>query len=468
MFALFFTQQPTILSTPVMNNKKTRRLSAVMFTDIVGYTALMQGDEELAMKVRRLHRTVFEEQHQVYQGEIIQYYGDGALSVFKSAIEAVQCAIEIQKHLDENVPLRIGLHMGDIVFNDTEVYGDGVNFASRIESMSVAGAILLSGKINDELKNHKTISTTSLGHFQLKNIIESVQVFAITNKGLIVPKGSELKGKQKVANKTIAVLPFVNMSTSQENEYFSDGITEEIMNALAKIKSLKVTSRTSSFYFKNKNIPIKKIGAELDVSTILEGSVRLAGNTVRITAQLIQVEEDFHFWSETWDRELENIFEIQDEISLLIADKLREHFGHFEIQEHLVSKQTENIDAYEYSLKGKYHFRKWNPEDMRIAITFYEKAIALDPTHTESYLGLADCYGFMATTDFSPMEDSWGKASELAHQALQLNNKLPAVHYQLANLSFFIQGNYKEAYRLTLKAIELNQNYVEAQQFLSF
>ena len=141
-------------------------------------------------------------------------------------------------------------------------------------------------------------------------------------------------------NKTIAVLPFANMSSSDENEYFSDGITEEIINALAKIQELKVTSRTSSFFFKGKNIPISQIGKELNVSTIIEGSVRLSGDTIRITAQLIQAKEDFHFWSETWDRKLENIFEIQDEISLLIADKLREHFGHFEIKEHLVSHIT--------------------------------------------------------------------------------------------------------------------------------
>ena len=333
-----------------MKAKKVRQLAAVMFTDIVGYTALMQGDEEVATNVRTRHREVFQQQHNLHQGEIIQYYGDGTLSVFKSAIEAAKCAVEIQMLLQEGdpVPLRIGLHLGDIVFDNTEVYGDGVNLASRIESLGTAGSVLLSEKINDELKNHTTISTTSLGHFELKNIARPVEVFAISNEGIKVPQPLELMGKQKSVSKTIAVLPFVNLSASKDNEYFSDGITEEIINALAKIKSLKVTSRTSSFFFKNKKIPIKQIGEKLGVSTILEGSIRLSGNTIRITAQLIQAEEDFHFWSENWDRKLENIFEIQDEISLIIADKLREQFGHFEIQEHLVEKQTDNIDAYEY------------------------------------------------------------------------------------------------------------------------
>ncbi len=453
-----------------MKEKKVRQLAAVMFTDIVGYTALMQEDEEVASKVRARHREVFQQQHNLHHGKIIQYYGDGTLSVFKSALEATKCAIEIQKCLQEGdpVPLRIGLHIGDIVFNNTDVYGDGVNFASRIESMGVAGAILLSEKINDELKNHSIISTRSLGHFELKNIAKPVEVFAVTNKGIIIPQSSELKGKQKMVHKTVAVLPFVNNSTSKENEYFSDGITEEIINALAKIKSLKVTSRTSSFFFKNKKIPIKQISKKLNVSAILEGSVRLSGDIIRITAQLIQAKEDFHFWSETWDRKLENIFEIQDEISLLIADKLREHFGHFEIQEHLVGKQTNNIVAYEFSLKAKFHFNKWNPEDVRIAISLYEKALELDPNYTESYLGLADSYSFMAMTGFMSFEEAWGKTVQFTNKALELNDKLSGVHYQLSNQAFFISCDYRESLIQMRKAIEINPNNAEAQQFMSF
>ncbi|HTF31030.1 MAG TPA: adenylate/guanylate cyclase domain-containing protein, partial [Flavitalea sp.] len=394
----------------------------------------------------------------------------GTLSVFKSAVSAALCAIDIQGLLQEGdpVPLRIGLHMGDIVFDNTEVYGDGVNFASRIESLATASSILLSGKLNDELKNHSGISTTSLGYYDLKNVAEPVEVFAITNKGISVPQPFELKGKQKAMHKTIAVLPFINMSTSAEDEYFSDGMTEEIINALSKIQNLKVTSRTSSFFFKNKNVPLKEIAKELNVSAILEGSVRRSNDTIRITAQLIQAEEDFHFWSETWDRKVQNIFEIQDEISLHIAEKLREQFGHFEIQDHLVNKQTDNIDAYGYSLKAKFHNHKWNPEDMKIAISLYEKALELDSNHTESYLGLADCYGFLATMGFMPYEEAWGKTAQLTNKALSLNDQLPGVYYQLSNIAFFTACDYKEAFKQMSKAIELKPNYVEAQQFMSF
>jgi len=453
-----------------MKEREKRQLAAIMFTDIVGYTALMEENEATAALVRNRHRKVFQEQHEIFHGEIVQYFGDGSLSVFKSAIEAVQCAIDIQKKIKEGdpVPLRIGLHMGDIVFDKTEVYGDGVNIASRIESMAVAGAILLSGKINDELKNHKEITTCLIELFELKNVAKPVEVFAVTNKGITVPALSDLKGKQKHFSKTIAVLPFINMSTSEDNEYFSDGITEEIINALAKVSSLKVTSRTSSFFFKNKTISIKEIANELGVSVILEGSVRQAGNTLRITAQLIQAEEDFHFWSDTWDRKMESVFEIQDEISLIIADKLREQFGHFEIQDHLVEKQTESIDAYEYCLKAKFHENKWNSEDTKSAIALYEKALALDSKYAEAHLGLAQCYSFLGTTTFIPFEEGWAKTIDHTNQALALDGQSSGVHYQLSNQAFFIEADYNKALIEAKKAIALGPNNAEAQQNISF
>ncbi|QGY43987.1 tetratricopeptide repeat protein [Maribellus comscasis] len=273
--------------------------------------------------------------------------------------------------------------------------------------------------------------------------------------------------KFKPPEKTIAVLPFANMSGNDEMEYFSDGITEEIINALASIKHLKVTSRTSSFYFKSKHIPITQIAKELNVSTILEGSVRLAAKTIRITAQLIHAEEDFHFWSETWDRKLENIFEIQDEISLLIADKLREQYGHFEIQDHLVEKKTESLDAYEYFLKGRYHFNKWNPVDARKAIEFYEKAIVLDPNHTDSLVGLADTYSFFAVTELMPRDEAWAMSRDYMDKAYALNPENAGVHYLLANFSFFYDADFQEAFNHGLRAVELKSNYPEAQQFVS-
>ncbi|MBK8555809.1 MAG: tetratricopeptide repeat protein [Lewinellaceae bacterium] len=258
------------------------------------------------------------------------------------------------------------------------------------------------------------------------------------------------------------------MSSNVEHEYFSDGITEEIINALAKIDGLKVTSRTSSFFFKGKTIPITAIGKQLNVSTILEGSVRVSGKAIRITAQLIQAEKDFHFWSETWDRKMENIFEIQDEISLIIADKLREQFGHFEIQDHLVEKQTDDLNAYDYALKAKFLRNKWNPEDAKAALALYEKALELDPNYTESHLGLAECYSFLGTTGFMPFEAAWGKTIQYTNQALALKDQSSRVHYQLSNIAFFIECNYDKSLKEMKKAVEVNPNNAEAQQFISF
>jgi TolB-like protein/class 3 adenylate cyclase/AraC-like DNA-binding protein/Tfp pilus assembly protein PilF len=453
-----------------MDTRTDRQLAAIMFTDIVGYTSLMQRNEKKAAAQRARHREVFQEQHARFDGRILQYYGDGTLSVFNSAVKASECAIQIQRLLqaDDPLPLRIGLHIGDIVFDQTEVYGDGVNVASRIESLGVAGSVLISASLNEELKNQESISTVSLGSFEFKNVTAPTEVFAISNPGLVLPQSSDLNGKLGKSRKSVAVMPFVNMSADADNEYFSDGMTEEIINALSKIESLKVTSRTSSFYFKNKALPIKKIAAELNVSAILEGSVRVSGKAMRITAQLIEAAGDYHFWSETWDRQLDDIFETQDEISLLIADKLREQFGHFDIQEHLVEKQTLSITAYELLLKGRYHRNRWNPEDINKAIGYFEQAIDIDPEYAESYVDLADCYSFLGTTGFMPYDEAWQKSHGYLLVAQKLDKNLAGVFYQLSNEAFFIEGNHQKSLTEMRKAIVAEPNNATAQEFLSF
>ncbi len=274
--------------------------------------------------------------------------------------------------------------------------------------------------------------------------------------------------KSKLKEKTIAVLPFLNISSTADYEYFSDGITEEIINALAQIDQLKVISRTSSFYFKNKEITLKQIAEQLKVEVILQGSVRIASNKVRITAQLIQAADDYHFWSESWDRSLENILEVQDEISLLIAEKLREQLGHLEINEHLIANKTTNLDAYAYVLKAKYHFNKWNPEDVNTSIELFNKAIEMDAGFTEAYVGLADAYSFMATTQFMSPENAWKKAVENTHKAYALNPQNAGVHYLLANLSFFTDCNYEDAFLHIAKSVQLKPSYPEAQQYIAF
>ncbi|MDH3245005.1 MAG: hypothetical protein OEM26_10350 [Saprospiraceae bacterium] len=427
-----------------------RKLAAIMFTDIAGYTAIMQKDEEVAINLRTRHREVFENNHRRFTGEIIQYYGDGTLSVFDSAIAAVKCAIEIQKALTSGeplVPLRIGIHLGDIVYTGTEVIGDSVNVSARIQSIGTPGSILISSKLNDEIKNHKSIETVSLGKFDLKNVQHPLEVFAVSNKGIIVPDRSELNSKTKDQLKSIAVLPLVNMSASQENEYFSDGMTEEIINALTKIQGLNVTSRTSSFYFKNRNVPVKQIGKELNVSTILEGSVRLSGNKMRITTQLINVDEDVHFWSETFDRSLEDIFAVQDEISLIIADKLRAHLGHFEIKDHLVESPDISVDVYKKYLKSRYHILKMSKSEIEKGISILQEVINAQPNYPMAYLGLHMAYTMLGTLGFIPSAEAYSKGKSYLKQAIELDDTIPECQLQLSWIAFLEDWDFEAAYK---------------------
>jgi TolB-like protein len=355
----------------------TRQLAAIMFTDMVGYTALMQTNEELATKKRERHKLVLDDTINKFRGKILQYYGDGTLSIFNSAADGVNCAIEIQMKLSEEpkVDLRIGIHTGDIILDDEGIYGDGVNIASRIESLSVSGGVFISEKVYDDIKNQEDISTREIGSFELKNVKQPVRVFAIANPGFPVPSRNEVRGKLNQPTNRLAVLPFENFSADPENEYFSDGITEELINAFTKVEGLLVTSRTSSFAFKKKHEDAREIGSKLNVDKILEGSVRKAGSRVRITAQLINSADGYHLWSETFDRDLTDIFEVQDEIARIIVNKLRESIAEKPKDESFVKQATENIDAYSLYLKGVYFRNKLTPPDVRKAIEYFEEAM---------------------------------------------------------------------------------------------
>ena len=436
---------------------KHRRLAAIMFTDIIGYTAMMQADEAAANAIRVRHRAIFEKNHDQYHGEILQYFGDGTLSVFQSAVEAVECAIAIQQALQsgEAVPLRIGLHLGDIVFDGTEIYGDGVNLASRIESMGVAGSVLLSGKLNDELKNHPHISTQSLGRFSLKNIERPVEVFAVANAGINVPARSEMKGKQTGPDKSIAVQPLVNMSADPDMEYLSDGMTEEIINALSTIKNLKVTSRTSSFFFKNKNIPLPQIGRELNVANILEGSIRLAGNKMRISVKLVNVADDLPFWSQKFDRSIDDLFAVQDEISLLIADRLREHVGHLEIANQLVEPPNVSVENYQRYLKSRYHILKMSQSEIEKGMAILQNIIAEQPDFALAYIGMHLGYTLLGALGMMPAMEAFAAAHPHLEKAIELDENLPEVQLHLSYVAFFQHWDFPKAYKHMQRSFEI-------------
>lgn len=440
-----------------------RFLAAIMFTDIVGYTALMQQDETLAKKIRDRHRKVLEEKILKFRGNIIQYYGDGTLSMFGSAVEAVKCAVEIQTEFNQEpvIPLRIGIHIGDIVYEDEGAYGDGVNIASRIQSLASAGTILISDKVNDELVNHPEIKTKSFGKFALKNVKRPLEIIAVYNNNIKIPDEAELSEKAGKIYQSVAVLPFVNMSTDPENEYFSDGITEEILNALTKVEGLQVTSRTSSFAFKGKNEDIRSIGKQLNVHTVLEGSVRKAGNKVRITSQLINTSDGFHIWSETYDRNLEDIFEVQDEISNKIAETLKKKLTGKTSKEQLCKTPACNIEAYNYYLKGLYHWYKWTPPSVKVAMENYKKAIQIEPDFAMAYSRLSGCYVFLGATGHMTSEIAYPVAKEYAEKALKLDNSIPECYAALGFVKLFFDWNFSEAEMHFKKSISLNSGQAE-------
>lgn len=444
-----------------------RQLSAIMFTDLAGYTAMMQEDETHAKGLRDRHRVILEKEIADQGGQILQYYGDGALSVFSSTISAASSAISIQKaSISGKIPLRIGIHSGDVVIEDDGVYGDGVNIASRIESFAISGSIMISDKVFDDLKNHPSFSSSLMGEFELKNVKRPVEVYALTNDGLVIPQRTELKGKVKERIKSIAVLPFINRSADSENEYFSDGITEELITALAKLEGLRVISRTSSFSFKGKNMDIREIGKQLEVQSILEGSVRKSGNKVRISAQLNSTFDGYELWSETYDRELKDIFDLQDEISFKISQQLRERFAVDSKEKK--SEKSINIDAYNHYLKGKYYFNKWTPFNAEKAVESFKKAIEIEPNFDDAYASMADAYALMSFTGFIKPIEGYLLTDKAVKKALELNDQNESAQVSLGLVDFFLNWDFEGGKKQIEKGLAINPKSPDAHTAMAF
>ncbi len=435
-----------------------RQLAAVMFTDMTGYTAMMQENEQQAKLLRDRQRFILEKLIPQYKGRIIQYFGDGTLNTFGSAIDAVRCAIDIQNELrkEPKVSLRIGLHSGDIAYDNEGVYGDCVNLASRIEALSVPGSVLISDKVYDEVRNQSGITTSFMGKFNLKNVKRPVEVYAISNNGLTIPTPTQI-GTKAGSEKSIAVLPFVNMSSDLDNEYFSDGISEEILNALTRVDGLQVIARASSFSFKGKNEDVRQIGTKLGVAKVLSGSVRRAGKRMRITAQLINAADGYHIWSEVYDSDIEDIFQVQDEISSKILNRLKENFS-VETKEPIVPHPTDNVEAYNLYLKGRYHSNKSNPEDLRKAIKTFEEAIQLDPEFAQPYCALSYCYSVLGSSGLMPPSEAYPKAKDFTLKAIELDPNHAESHLSLATIKFFHNWDFDGAETSLNKAVSLSLN----------
>lgn len=374
----------------------SHQLAAILFADIVGYTAMMQEDENSAIEKLSRFRQVIDLISDELDGRIIQYYGDGCLLLFNSATDAVEFAklLQIDFCEEPKVPVRIGIHMGDVLISGGNVFGDVVNIASRIQALAPAGGIYISEMVYRNIANKKGMDAVFLKEEKLKNVKMRLKIYEVITEhsGQSVRHAEEEEASDTpVEENSIAVLPFTNLSSDKEQEFFSDGLTEDIITQLSKIKSFKVISRTSVMQYKKSPKSIREIGKELSTAMIVEGSVQRYGDKVRITAQLIEAASDAHLWSESYDRDVSDIFSIQREVALAIASVLNTTLSRKETQQ-LDSIPTVNLQAYDFYMRGKFLVEKRTKSDLLMARELFTQAVHLDKNFADAYSGLATTY----------------------------------------------------------------------------
>ena len=393
------------------------------------------------------------------------------MASFNTVSDAVNAAVKIQEACNaaKEFQLRIGIHLGEVVFEFDDVFGDGVNIASRIQSIANPGSIFISESINNNVTNKKDIKTIFVKEEVLKNVKDAVKIYEVifgkdANENTII---TTIQPAGKLTHeKSIAVLPFVNMSNDPEQEYFSDGMAEEIINSLSHLKELRVAARTSSFHFKGKSIDLRIIGEKLNVKTILEGSIRKQGNKLRITAQLVNVENGFHLWSEKYDRDMNDIFAIQDEIALAITEKLK--ITLLEDERAVIHKNpTENKEAYDLYLKGRYYYNK-RGAGIKKGLEYFQQAAEKDPSYVLAYSGMADSYMILGFYSIMPPHIAMSKAKQYAEMAIQLDDSYAESVTTLAFINAFYDWNWAEAKKKFQLAFELNPNYAGAYYWYSY
>ena len=500
------------------STQSKRQLAAIMFTDMVGYSQQMQKDEGNALKLLEKQWEIVEPILQEFGGKRIKTIGDAFYTQFHSVLKALKCALEVQqilssynatRHFEEHVTLRIGIHLGDIEIKDGDAYGDGVNIAARIEPLAEPGGIAITEDVHRQVVNKIEYSFKPLGKPELKNIHQRFEVYQVilpwqdrrkkqdpnftvdkdrrrqsqmhskTLKNKNGPKQStsrpviygvmiamvimatvflyknNMSSLNRELGRSIAVLPFENMTEQPGSDYFSDGITEDIISALSEINGLRVIARTSILQYKGTNKTVVEIAKEVNVNTILEGSVRRIDNNVRVVAQLIDIETDDHLWANTYDRKLDDIFEVQSDIALNIANALEAELS-TELTAELTSSSTQNSQAYENYLKGKEQYYTYTEEGFRKAVKYYNSALELDPNYALAYAELAGAYAQLYnTTKEVTFKDIGFKSVE---KAVSINPEL-AEAYKARGVLNAYTGQGIKALEDYLKAVNLKPGY---------
>ena len=441
-----------------------------MYADMVGYTALGQRNESLSLALVHEQRKLVRQTLKRHAGTEVKTIGDALLVEFENALDAVRCAYDIQRATrefnfsqpgDRRISLRIGVHLGDVEKKAGDIMGDTVNVASRIEHLADAGGICITRQVYDQVANKFELPMLSIGSKQLKNVAAPVEVYSI-----VLP-WEENGHEQALDSLRVAVLPLANMSPDPEDAYFADGITEELISTLSKIKELSVISRTSVMQYKDKPRSIQEIGTELRAGTILEGSVRKASGKVRVTIQMVDSLSDKHQWAESYDRELNDIFEIQSDIANRVASALRIQLLMSERGD-IQRKPTESIEAYQFYMKGRYCINQQTREDSERALQFFRRAIELDPRCSVAYAGISDCYHVGSHFNWYSPEDAFPRMKDSATRAIEIDPRLAEAHSSLGAVYFHYEWRWKEANEEFNLAIQLSPSYAQVYEMQSY
>jgi adenylate cyclase len=442
-----------------------RRLAAIMFTDMVGYTALTQSNESQAMEVLERHNRLLRPFFPKYHGREVKAIGDSFLVEFESALDAIRCAVEIQSYLHDynisskdewKIKLRIGIHLGDVIHQAGDVFGDAVNIASRIQAVAEPEGVCISEQVYDQVRNKSPQSLVKLAPKDLKNVQFHIDVYKVA-----MPWEGELTASSmKLDTRRIAVLPFANISPDPGDEYFADGMTEELITSLSGVKELTVIARTSVMKYKTGTKGVDEIGRELNVGTLVEGSVRKAGHRIRVAVQLVNSNTGGHLWAQNYDRELEDVFAIQSDIAERVAKALEvKVLG--EERSRLEGRASKNTEALTLYMKGRASINEGTEPSVRRAIEYLERAVQQDSDFALAYVGLADCYYILTGGWHMSWSEGLAKAKENLDKAMALNPQLGEAH-ALLGLWLRNELRWKEAEAEFKIALQLSPSYALA------
>jgi len=447
-----------------------RRLAAILAADVVGYSRMIRADEEgTLVELRKLRENVIDPKIAEHHGRVVKLMGDGILVEFASVVDAVRAAVETQQAIaernsdqpeDKRIEYRVGINMGDVVIDGDDIHGDGVNVASRLEALSEVGGVCISGNVYEEIRDRMDVAFEDFGDQRVKNIDRPVRVWSWTSSDAnVTPSSGALEASLPLPDKpSIAVLAFENMSADPEQEYFADGIAEDIITALARMRELFVAARNSSFSYRGRSPDMRQVGRELGVRYVLEGSVRRAGLQVRITAQLIEAESGNHVWAERYDRPLDDIFEVQDEITANVAGAIATEIRSVEV-ERTAGRRAEELVSWDRAMRAYGHIHKLTDEDTAEARNICLDEIANSGGTAQLHAILAWSYAWDLTYGWGELApaDAAAEAARAGQVAIAMDPKNEIAHGVLA-MVLWVSGHHEAAIREAEMATDLNPN----------